>query len=295
MTDFQLPPTHNPCPWCETAPCPHCRDARRDGPGLLDWTAIYPPGTKDILGGDMSGQNAGGTICPQGYAILLQRLKGNTARRFVDREEFRTPDRFCNAKMTDLSHPDAKYPQRAWQTACAGHLNEWIRATIYQEPERMLNVAIKGRSSGVGKTYVAAAVVNQLRDSGISAVLVEIRNLLGMIYAARFRDDAASGGRMTVEEIFDVVKKCEVLVLDDIKVIAVTDYQRETLWEIVNGRYQNLKSTIITTQIDGQKLSPDSEWFRILRRIADKSACLTIDIDKENDPRPAQARRDIEG
>lgn len=280
----EFPPTRNPCPFCELAPIPHCHDAKQDCPGILGKGAVRSDGT-----------DASGCICSQGWEIAQRRLKMNEAREASGRPEFAMPPRFASAKIEDGRFMDKKHPERNWQSVYVGKVTQWVSDAIHQRPERQFNMVISGAKSGVGKTYMAAAIVNELVSGGVSAILVEMRNLLGMILRAQNRNESNAGGRMTVEDILEAVRKCEVLVLDDLRIVAVTDYQREVIWDIVNWRYQNMKSTIATTQNTGEQFHSDQRWEPIIRRIAEGGNCLGIKIQDQPTATPESNRRDVYG
>lgn len=267
MTDFQLHPTHNPCPWCKIAPCVDCRDAKTDSFGIMP----------------------DGIPCAQGYRIWEERRNAALAGQFVgEHTEFNMPQRFKNSVLADCLNNTAKYPDRAWQAKWHGRLSEWVRATMEKWEGVPLNVAIVGGKSGIGKSYIAAGMVNELRNAGVSAVFVEMKNLLGMINQAQFARREDNG--LSVSEIMEVVQGCEVLALDDVTATHVTEYQRDLLWTVVDKRYSEMRPTIFTTQRPEDEMSRSVDWERIGRRLYQGALVISVDA---KPPRPEQPRRDI--
>lgn len=101
------------------------------------------------------------------------------------------------------------------------------------------NSLILAGSSGVGKTHLAAAIVNGRIESGKPALFMSV---------PEFLDDlrkAISSGKGT--DAMDAVKKSECLVLDDLGAERLTDWVGERLYLVVNHRYMHRLQTVITT------------------------------------------------
>ncbi|GEM_PF-318398 len=92
--------------------------------------------------------------------------------------------------------------------------------------------------SGVGKTHLAAAVVNRLKDSHW-AVFVHVPSLLDQL-----RRQARS---------IDPLQKSDLLVLDDLGSERSTDWALEQLLVILDGRINHNRSTILTANYDSEQ------------------------------------------
>lgn len=101
------------------------------------------------------------------------------------------------------------------------------------------NSLILAGSSGVGKTHLAAAMVNGRIESGKAALFISVPELLDDLRKA------ISTGRST--DAMDTVKKSEFLALDDLGAERLTEWVGERLYMIVNHRYLNGLQTVITT------------------------------------------------
>ncbi|MCH4083847.1 ATP-binding protein [Parafannyhessea umbonata] len=96
---------------------------------------------------------------------------------------------------------------------------------------------------GVGKTYNAAGIASVLLDRGETVAFTTSVGLL-----ARIRDtfdDASPARAASVKERY---LSCEVLVLDDLGKEAQSPWTVMTLFELLNARYEGMRSTVITTQ-----------------------------------------------
>ncbi len=96
--------------------------------------------------------------------------------------------------------------------------------------------------NGVGKTHLAAAMVNARVNSGKSALFVPVPDLLDDLRSA------VSAGKGN--GAMDAVKKAEFLAMDDLGAERITDWVGERLYMIVNHRYLNRLQTVITTNAE---------------------------------------------
>jgi len=116
--------------------------------------------------------------------------------------------------------------------------------------------------SGTGKTHLAMAITRALVDRGVSAVIVNVPMVL-----LRFRATLAGEHPERFDEMLDLLCRCEHLVLDDIGRERPTEWAQETLYLVVNARYQECLSTSVTTN-----LSPDELRARLGEPILDRLA-----------------------
>ena len=104
-------------------------------------------------------------------------------------------------------------------------------------------------TNGTGKTHLAAAIAMQLiTERGIPVICKTSGDLLLDIKNAY--DSAGS----TEKEVLDVYKKVDLLIVDDLGKEQCTDWSISTLYSILNGRYEEMRPTIITTNYSGEDL-----------------------------------------
>lgn len=115
--------------------------------------------------------------------------------------------------------------------------------------------------TGRGKTGMAIAVVKELiskavkwekingdtdMDAAIASILASAQfmfvNTVDLLPMLRSNIEKAEG-------VIDSLKKTSLLILDDLGAEKPSDFGIETLYRILNARYNELKSTIITTNL----------------------------------------------
>lgn len=115
---------------------------------------------------------------------------------------------------------------------------------------------------GSGKTHLAAAIlgnwlehnnfenVTMLADGfGKHFLFVQVPDLLDKIRSSY--DDRRSDGEDWLEE----ASEATLIVLDDIGAERVTDWVREKLFQLVNRRYNDMRATIVTSNLSPDQLA----------------------------------------
>lgn len=115
-----------------------------------------------------------------------------------------------------------------------------------QKPEGWL--VIMGKN-GNGKTHLAAAIANHLRERNTAAIFLNVPDLLDYLreaFAPRHEwDDHA----LSFEERFDAIKNVPVLILDDFGAESETQWANEKLYQILNHRTDLGLATVVTTNL----------------------------------------------
>src|SRR5207248_10818276 len=98
-------------------------------------------------------------------------------------------------------------------------------------------------SIGVGKTHLAVGIIKELLVSkGIPCLFYDYRELLKQIQNS-YNDSV----KATELEVLRPVFESEVLVLDELGAVKPTEWVWDTVSLILNTRYNNNRTTIITT------------------------------------------------
>ena len=103
-------------------------------------------------------------------------------------------------------------------------------------------------SVGVGKTHLAVGILKDLiREKGIHCLFCDYRELLKSI-----QNSYNASVQATEMEILRPVFDAEVLVLDELGAVRSTEWVFDTVNYILNSRYNDNKTTIITTNFPDQ-------------------------------------------
>lgn len=100
--------------------------------------------------------------------------------------------------------------------------------------------------AGTGKTHLACAIANHLiHQKGKSAVYMQVSDAIGMVKETFSRDKTRSE-----KEIINWFKKMDLLVLDEVGVQFGTETERFILFQILNARYEEMKPTLLLSNLD---------------------------------------------
>jgi DNA replication protein DnaC len=114
-------------------------------------------------------------------------------------------------------------------------------------------------SVGVGKTHLAVGIIKSLiREKGIHCLFSDYRELLKQI-----QNSYNTSVQATEMEVLRPVFDAEVLVLDELGAVRSTEWVFDTVNYILNSRYNENKTTIITTNFpDAPEAEPEIDNLR---------------------------------
>ena len=104
--------------------------------------------------------------------------------------------------------------------------------------------------AGVGKTHLAVAILKGLIFKGVPGLFYEFGALLKQI-----QDSYNSISQTSEMRVLAPVYQAEVLVLDELGASVPTDWVRDTMYQIINTRYNDRKLTIFTTNFLDERSS----------------------------------------
>jgi DNA replication protein DnaC len=109
--------------------------------------------------------------------------------------------------------------------------------------------------AGVGKTHLAVAIMRGLLSKGFACVFYEFGALLKQI-----QDSYNPISKTSEMRVLSPVYEAQVLVLDELGATVPTDWVRDTMYQIINKRYNDRKLTIFTTNyLDEPRANPTAE------------------------------------
>jgi len=111
------------------------------------------------------------------------------------------------------------------------------------------NLLLTG-TPGLGKTHLSAAIAREVSDDGWSVVYDTAGHVFERFEARKFsrEDDEATADT-------ERVLNCDLLILDDLGTEMTTAFVQSALYQIVNTRLMEKKSTIISTNLSPEEIA----------------------------------------
>ena len=175
------------------------------------------------------------------------RIQRRAARRV---EQAHIPRRYEHCSLDSY---ESHFPS-AHRSLSAAHLRARKFVDSYPLETAGTGLLLTG-SIGVGKTHLAVGILQALvAERGASGLFYDYRDLLKQVQNSYNRQVSA-----TELEILAPVFNAEVLVLDELGASKPTDWVWDTVAHILNTRYNDRRTTIITTNYANlQPLGMDS-------------------------------------
>jgi DNA replication protein DnaC len=147
------------------------------------------------------------------------------------------PVRYQHCELSNFQYdPDDKNQQRI------GHARLLAGRFVEEYPTDKTGLLFVG-SVGVGKTHLCVGIMKDLiREKGIHCLFCDYRELLKSI-----QNSYNPQVQATEMEILRPVFDAEVLVLDELGAVRSTEWVFDTVNYVLNSRYNDNKTTIITT------------------------------------------------
>jgi DNA replication protein DnaC len=136
--------------------------------------------------------------------------------------------------------------------------------------------------AGVGKTHLAVSIIKDLIEKGFVCLFYEFGSLLKEI-----QDSYNPISKSSELKVLAPVFQANVLVLDELGASVPTDWVRDTMYQIINKRYNDNKLTIFTTNyLDRNKELEERITYRLRSRLFEMCTNLVIDGEDYRRRRP---------
>ena len=133
--------------------------------------------------------------------------------------------------------------------------------------------------AGSGKTMYAAKLCEQIIiNSAIKNTACQIRFVSCVDLLQELKDTYQKESTISEREIIDKYNNADWLVLDDVGVEKTSDWAFQTLYLIINYRYENLRGLIITSNLNLNELGRKWQDERIVSRIGEM--CKVLEFTK---------------
>lgn len=125
---------------------------------------------------------------------------------------------------------------------------------------------------GTGKTHLACAIANAvMREHLASALFVPVAVMMRAIKST-YRQDS----QRTEQQVIDQLAGQDLLILDEVGVNIGSEHEKLLMFEVLNDRYQELKPTILISNLNTEEL----EAFlgqRVMDRYRECGSVLAFD------------------
>ncbi len=144
--------------------------------------------------------------------------------------------------------------------------------------------------AGVGKTHLAVSIIRDLTEKGFASVFCEFGSLLKEI-----QDSYNPISKSSELKVLAPVFQTDVLVLDELGATVPTDWVRDTMYQIINKRYNDKKLTIFTTnyldkpRTEKEQVLEDRIGTRLRSRLYEM--CTKVVMDGEDYRKRLDVRR----
>lgn len=115
--------------------------------------------------------------------------------------------------------------------------------------EKFKNMVFYG-DAGMGKTFLCRCIAKELLDKGKTVLYNTAFDLFNMLEKERFNKNEEE----TNKEVLSLIKNADLLIIDDLGTEFITSFSTTALFDIINGRILNKKSTIISTNLSSDKM-----------------------------------------
>jgi len=131
-------------------------------------------------------------------------------------------------------------------------------------------------AAGTGKTHLAVSILRHLIDKGFGGLFCEFGSLLKEI-----QDSYNPISKSSELKVLAPVFQADVLVLDELGATVPTEWVRDTMYQIINKRYNDNKLTIFTTNyLDKSTELEERITYRLRSRLYEM--CTNVVIEGED-------------
>lgn len=132
-------------------------------------------------------------------------------------------------------------------------LIKWLKSFYDNYPESKKGLYLHG-SFGSGKTYLIAALLNELAKKNYKVIMMYYPEMLSILKST-FDKSNNEYEYDNFSETLDTIKKCDLLLIDDIGAETVTNWSRdEILGTILQYRMEHNLSTFLTSNLNIEEL-----------------------------------------
>ena len=175
------------------------------------------------------------------------------------------PERFKQKTFAEYKIDDNNQKQHKVFNFCLDYANNFADIKKTGKSFMMLG------SVGVGKTHLSIAIALEIMSNGYSAKFASASKMLREI-----KETYRKGSERSEKDVMQDYTDCHLLIIDEVGVQRGNDYETNTMFDVINERYENLRPTIILSNLtlDELKLFLGERVFDRLRENGGKAFLL---------------------
>lgn len=209
----------------------------------------------------------------------------SSARQYVEREEMRNQELAHSTRIRCVTNPEWRDFTFENDNGSHSSLSNVLKSYVENCEgfiERNQGLLLYG-GVGVGKTYLAASVINALIDKGVPCLMTSLSDVIDKTLRQDWSD----------AEVKAWLSSKKVIAFDDLGAERDTEYANEKIFTIINSLCGAKKSLIFTTNLTLEELSnpQNKTCARLYDRIL--GACLPFEI-KGQSQRRLKAQAEFE-
>ena len=168
---------------------------------------------------------------------LIQLLYSNSnMEKILERENFNT---FREDYYSDQMTPKGLPSPRANIRKVLQHCHRFISRFPNHE-----NILFQG-STGVGKTFLSHCIAKEIMDKGYTCMYITSFGLFDFLAGQTFQKGSDQSTKLSLDLIF----QCDLLIIDDLGTEMINKFVFSQLFQCLNERLIQEKSTIISTNL----------------------------------------------
>ncbi len=130
--------------------------------------------------------------------------------------------------------------------------------------------------TGLGKTFLCNCIAKEILDKGFSVLYLTAQELFTLFEESRFhREDMEDASKNVLDTLFTV----DLLVIDDFGTEVQNTFTAPDLFHVINTRYLNSKSTLVSTNLPTKELQARYSERIISRLFGNYDVCRVFGDD----------------